>query len=102
MISFRTGNIIAIFIALFGFYSSLTGLTPRHLFVGLSDRTQQVADETGKLVDNAISTEENETPPSLVFSQTEQWQNAPPPVKNYLDSHRLTRHTGKSNDANQP
>ncbi|MBD2580301.1 hypothetical protein [Oscillatoria sp. FACHB-1406] len=98
MISFRTSNVVAILIAVFGFYCSLTGLTPAHLAIGFSDRTQKVANDTNKLVNNVVSLQERETPPSLVLSQTEQWQTVPPPATNYLDSHRLTRHTGKSSD----
>lgn len=101
MISFRTGNIVAILIALVGFYCSLTGLTPQNLVVGLTSRTQKAATDTGKLVNNVISIDEMETPQGTVTPQTEQWSTDTPPATNYLDSPRLIRHTGKSNDASR-
>ncbi|MDY6781100.1 MAG: hypothetical protein SW833_00835 [Cyanobacteriota bacterium] len=102
MISLRTSNVVAILMAIFGFYCSLTGLTPQNGAIALTRRTQKVVEETSQLANQVISTQETETPQQIVPPPTEQWSTDPQEAKTYLDSQRLTRRIGNSKSAKPP
>lgn len=54
MISFRTGNIIAIAIALLAFYGNLTGLTPQNLVNGFISRTNRASRDVSEWVEDTL------------------------------------------------